>query len=156
MTMIDPERERLRLAELYAGQTEGELEEVASQADELTETARETLRAELIRRGLSLEQFSKNDGDHAAALEFRDLVTIRSFWNLLDAELAKGRLEASGIECFLSDDNMVRMDWFNANALGGVKLRVDANNVEAANGVLEENLENISEDIPSEEQDSTP
>jgi hypothetical protein len=43
-----------------------------------------------------------------------------------------------GIEAFLFDDNMVRLDWFNANALGGVKLRVDAANVEEANRILDE------------------
>jgi hypothetical protein len=48
-------------------------------------------------------------------------------------------LEAQGIEAFLFDDNMLRMDWFNANAIGGVKLRVDARNVEEANRILEEN-----------------
>ncbi len=69
-------------------------------------------------------------------LEFRDLMTIRAFWGLLEAQLAKGLLDSAGIESFLFDDNMVRMDWFNANALGGVKLRVDAHNVEAANRVL--------------------
>jgi hypothetical protein len=45
---------------------------------------------------------------------------------------------------------MVRMDWFNANALGGVKLRVDTHNVEAANRVLQE----VSDDVEPEEPES--
>jgi hypothetical protein len=136
--MIDPEQERLRLAGFYSHQTDGELEQVAQQAEELTEVAREALRAELIRRGVPVESLDRaGDADHSLP-EFRDLVTIRSFWGLLEADLAKGLLDAAGIECFLFDGNMVRMDWFNANALGGVKLRVDADNVEAANRVLDE------------------
>jgi len=137
MTTIDPEQERQRLAEAYAGQTDGELENIAGNASDLTELARETLRAELARRGLYVGQLEPTalQGDEA---EFRDLVVIRTFWNLMEAELAKGLLDAAGIESFLFDDNMVRLDWFNANALGGVKLRVDAVNVEAANQVLEE------------------
>jgi hypothetical protein len=137
MTMIDPAQEQQRLADLYASQTDEELENVAAQAHELTEVAREALRAELTKRGLYVGQLEEPAPEQDAA-EFRNLVTIRTFWNLMEAELAKGLLDAAGIEPFLFDDNMVRLDWFNANALGGVKLRVDASNVEAANQVLEE------------------
>jgi hypothetical protein len=137
MTMIDPEQEKLRLEELYASHTDEQLENVAAQAHELTEVAREALRAELAKRGLYVGQLDETPLGQDRA-EFRDLVTIRTFWNLMEADLAKGLLDAAGIETFLFDDNMVRLDWFNANALGGVKLRVDAANVEAANQVLEE------------------
>jgi hypothetical protein len=138
MTMIDPVQERQRLAELYANQSDEELENVASQVHELTDVAREALRAELARRELYVGQLdAEKSGEHDDT-EFRDLVTIRTFWNLMEADLAKGLLDAAGIEAFLFDDNMVRLDWFNANALGGVKLRVDASNVEAANQALEE------------------
>jgi hypothetical protein len=137
MAMMDPQQEKLRLEELYASDTDEQLENVAAQAHELTEVARETLRAELSKRGLYVGQLEGTAPDQDNA-EFRDLVTIRAFWNLLEAELAKGLLDSAGIESFLFDDNMVRLDWFNANALGGVKLRVDARNVDAANQVLEE------------------
>ena len=137
MAMMDPQQEKLRLEELYASDTDEQLENVAAQAHELTEVARETLRAELSKRGLYVGQLEGTAPEQDNA-EFRDLVTIRAFWNLLEAELAKGLLDSAGIESFLFDDNMVRLDWFNANALGGVKLRVDARNVDAANQVLEE------------------
>jgi hypothetical protein len=137
MATIDPEQERQRLAELYATQTDGQLESIAAQAHELTPEAREALRGELTKRGLYVGQLDE-PGPEEESAEFRDLVTIRTFWNLLEAELAKGLLDAAGIESFLFDDNMVRLDWFNANALGGVKLRVDKDNVEAANRTLDE------------------
>lgn len=163
MAMIDPEQERRRLAERYAGQTNEQLEQVARQADELTEIAREALGAELAKRGMALEPSAPSvepsipdNQPEMDELEFRDLVTIRSFWNLLDAELAKGRLEASGIDCFLLDDNMVRMDWFNANALGGVKLQVDPENVEAANRVLEQAQDIEEEGVATEEEPELP
>jgi hypothetical protein len=139
MATIDPEQERQRLAELYAAQSDGQLENIAAQAHELTGEAREALRAELTKRGLYVGQLDEDDlAPEQDEAEFRDLVTIRTFWNLLEAELAKGLLDAAGIESFLFDDNMVRLDWFNANALGGVKLRVDKDNVEAANRTLDE------------------
>lgn len=144
MTTIDPDAERKRLAEVYAAQSDEELEQVAAQGSDLTEIAHEVLRAELAKRGLYVGEMDEPPGEDAA--QFRDLVTVRSFWNLLEAELAKGLLDAEGIEAFLFDDNMVRLDWFNANALGGVKVRVDRGNLEAAQRVLEEAEEIAPED----------
>jgi len=151
MTRIDPEQERQRLAEVYAAQSDGELEQVASQMSDLTDIASEALRVELARRGLYAGQLQQPEPSPSP--EFRDLVVVRSYWNLLDAELARGLLEAAGIDAFLFDDNMVRMDWFNANALGGVKLRVDADNIEDANRVLDEQA---ADSAASDEHDSTP
>jgi sporulation protein YlmC with PRC-barrel domain len=151
MAMTDPEQERQRLAELYSSKTDVELEQVTEEADGLTDIAREALRAELTKRGLYIGQLDDRALDEESA-EFRSLVVIRTFWNLLEAELAKGLLDSAGVEAFLFDDNMVRLDWFNANALGGVKLRVDASNVEAANRILNES---ISDAAAAEEADST-
>ena len=138
MAMIDPERERQRLQEVYSRHSDGELEQIAADGSELTDIARKELRAELVKRGLYIGQ--PDESAEPAGMEFRDLVAIRTFWNLLDAELAKGMLNAAGIDAFLFDENMVRLDWFNANALGGIKLRVDAQNVEDANRILDEGV----------------
>ena len=63
---------------------------------------------------------------------------IRRFQNLPEALLTQGSLDSSGIECFLTDDNMVRMDWFISNLLGGVKFLVNREDVEAATAILDE------------------
>ena len=146
---IDPQKERGRLSETYGGKTDEELQQVDTHSGELTDIAQEVLRDELARRRLP-QNFERPDAAGQDELEFRDLVTIRAFWGLLEAQLAKGLLDSAGIESFLFDDNMVRMDWFNANALGGVKLRVDAHNVEAANRVLQE----VSDEVEPEEPES--
>ncbi len=151
MAMTDPEQERQRLVEFYSSKPDVELKQVTEEADGLTDIAREALRAELTKRGLYIGQLDDRALDEERA-EFRSLVVIRTFWNLLEAELAKGLLDSAGVEAFLFDDNMVRLDWFNANALGGVKLRVDASNVEAANRILNES---ISDAAAAEEADST-
>jgi len=149
VTTKDPQKERGRLFDIYAGKTDEELQQVDTQSDELTDIAQEVLREELARRRLP-QNFGQPNEAGQKELEFRDLVTIRAFWGLLEAELAKGLLDSAGIESFLFDDNMVRMDWFNANALGGVKLRVDAHNVDAANRVLQE----VSDEVEPEEPES--
>ena len=151
---IDPEKERARLSEFYASKTDEELADIATHAHELTDIAREALRSEMGTRQLSPPAVEGPQGNQEK-LDFRDLVTIRSFWGLLEAEMAKGLLDSAGIESFLFDDNMVRMDWFNANALGGVKLRVDPENVDAANRILKETAEGAAAAIDSEDTEST-
>jgi hypothetical protein len=42
------------------------------------------------------------------------------------------------VACFLADENMVRMDWFISNLLGGVKLLVDPEDFAEASRVLNE------------------
>jgi hypothetical protein len=70
-------------------------------------------------------------------LDIRELVTIREYRDLHEALLAKGRLESSGVDTFLADENIVHMDWLISTAIGGVKLRVDAANAQAANEILD-------------------
>lgn len=151
----DPAKERARLSEFYAGKTDEELAEVASQSHELTAIAGEVLRNEIARRQTSLGQIEPRYTGDEEHLEFRDLVAIRSYWGLLEAEMARGLLESAGIEAVLFDDNMVRMDWFTASALGGVKLRVDAANVDAANRILDEAAEKAAAEIDSEGAESS-
>ncbi|MGA9979330.1 MAG: hypothetical protein WBQ08_11955 [Candidatus Sulfotelmatobacter sp.] len=181
MAWIDPEQERRRLIDFYSGQMDGELEKVAGQAYELTDLAREALRTELVRRGLSAElaqtapdltkadvtkpdvtkpDVTKPDVTKNVALEngfpggapmpprsevafdgegeLRELVTIRTFRDLPEALLAKGSLESAGIEALLADDNIIRLDWFWSNLMGGIKLQVDQQDAEAANGILDQ------------------
>jgi hypothetical protein len=69
-------------------------------------------------------------------LESRELATVRVFWSLSEALFAKGSLESAGIECFLADDNMVRLDWFIVNVIGGIKLKVAVEDVETALALL--------------------
>lgn len=144
MAKIDPEKERQRLAQFYAGQLDGELEKVAGEAYELSDLARETLNAELEKRGLRLQLAEHapvpvkkaprpgdlpmedasdvedreaelpdpaGESDSDAIDTARDMVAIRRFRDLPEALLAKGSLESAGIECALTDENMVRMDW---------------------------------------------
>lgn len=170
MAKVDPGQERQRLAEFYAGQMDGELEKVAGEAYELSDLARGVLKAELEKRGISVqlaehapalvakapqpgdppeEDFSQpelpeqelmpptddRDSD-TQEIGVRDRVAIRKFRDLPEALLAKGSLDSAGIECALADDNMVRMDWFYSNAIGGIKLLVNADDAAEAEQVL--------------------
>src|SRR4051812_28340254 len=65
-------------------------------------------------------------------------VTLWKFRDLPEALLAKGKLEASGIEVKLADDELVRMDWLYSNAIGGISLRVPSQQASDALELLQE------------------
>ena len=135
MGTIDPEQEHHRLTQLYAGMSEGELRKLAQDAASLTDVARQTLQSEVMGRGLNIALLDFVSPDE---LKLRELVIIRKFRDLPEALLAKGSLESAGIECFLLDDNMVRLDWFISNLIGGIKLQVNLEDAKVASEVLDE------------------
>lgn len=149
---IDPVQERQRLMDVYSHMTDGELQELAEDTASLTSLASQVLNDEMARRELSPLQPGPTqpdaDGlyDEAAP---RRMVTIRSFPDVMQAWLAKASLESAGIECYLVDDNMVRLDWGASIVLGGVKLRVKPEDAEAA-------LVFLDQPVPEEPGDDDP
>jgi hypothetical protein len=135
VTNSDDAKERQRLAETYASMTDGELQGLARNPECLTDTAWEMLEDELDRRDLEIPSESAVP---TPAVDLRRLVMIRQFRDLPEALLAKGSLESAGIECFLRDDNLVRLDWFISNFVGGVKLCVKAEDAQNALKLLNE------------------
>ena len=113
-----------------------ELLKLAEKSWELSDAAWDALEDELDRRGL--ESPEPAEVPQIESLVKRDLVLLRRFRDLPEALLAKGKLESAGIPCFLADDNMVRMDWFISNLLGGVKILVDAEDFSLASRLLNE------------------
>ena len=133
---LNEQDERRRLADTYASMTEGELQRLARYSDSLTETAYEALEDEFDRRHLDWPE--EEEPRSREELQFRKLVTIRQFRDLPEALLAKGSLESAGIECFLGDENLVRLDWFISNFVGGIKLCVRPQDAENARKLLDE------------------
>jgi hypothetical protein len=130
--------ERNRLAQHYAALSDGELLQLAGETEALTEEARTALALEISRRNIPRE--TAREGEDSASdgrAELRDLLTIRQFRDLPEALLAKSVLESAGIECFLGDYNLIRMDWLWSNLLGGIKLRVRQEDALVASRLLE-------------------
>jgi hypothetical protein len=122
--------------------TDGELRRLAEHPESLTELAWEALEDEMDRRHLEFPVDSASSPH--PEIELQQLKTVRQFRDLPEALLAKGCLESAGIECFLGDDNLVRLDWFISNFIGGVKLNVKAADVTNAQKILDEPiLENL-------------
>src|SRR5579864_7176152 len=116
--------------------TDGELQRLAQHPETLTEPAWDALEEEMDRRLLTLSVDPAPE--HRYQLEVQELVTIRQFRDLPEALLAKGCLESVGIECFLGDENLVRLDWFISNFIGGIKLKVKPADAENAQKILDE------------------
>jgi len=135
MAMMDAERERQRLARNYETMSDGELLSLAGNSDSLTDAAWEALEDELDRRHLELPEPPPEPHQQ---MDLRALAPVRQFRDLPEALLAKGCLESAGIECFLRDDNLVRLDWFISNFIGGIKLCVNPDDFEKARGILNE------------------
>ena len=133
---LNEHQERRRLADTYAGMTDGELQRLALSSESLTEVAWDALEDEMDRRHL---EFADNAApEPRQEMEVRELVTIRQFRDLPEALLAKGSLESAGIECFLADENLVRLDWFISNFIGGIKLNVRVQDAGNAQKLLDE------------------
>jgi putative signal transducing protein len=120
MPPINPQNEREQYARVYAGMPDLQLADLAQEAYNLTEYARQALRAELAKRGLNVPLADSPHGGPLAA----KLVTIARFRDLWEADLVRIVLESANVKCFLLDENIVRLNWFYAYAMRGVKLCV--------------------------------
>lgn len=63
--------------------------------------------------------------------------TIARFQYSTEAQIIKGRLEAEGIQVFLSDNFTIDTDPLVSNAIGGVKLKVLSQDAMQAQHILE-------------------
>lgn len=74
------------------------------------------------------------------------LITIGTYWDVVEARLAKIHLEAAGIRSVLQNENSVSMNWLEfANMSKGVQLQVESADVDAAIEVLEQKSPAVDE-----------
>ena len=74
---------------------------------------------------------------------------IRRFRDLPEASIAKSILDSAGIENYLADDNLVRLDWFYSNLIGGIKLFVREEDAPEAKNLLDQGVpEKFDVDTP--------
>jgi hypothetical protein len=70
--------------------------------------------------------------------EQTQFVILRRYRDLPEAVTVKSILDSEGIDCVLSDENLVRMDWFWSGLLGGIKLWVRRQDVEQAQNLIDQ------------------
>ena len=82
------------------------------------------------------------------------LVTIRHFYYsglTSEAELARIKLEANGIQCFLSRKNILLMFWFYPSAGPGIKLQVKESDAERALEILDADTQVVLNETEDED-----
>ena len=65
-----------------------------------------------------------------------DFVILQSFNNYLDAHLLMAKLESEEIQCWLQDENTVTLYPILTNAVGGIKLFVNKNDLSRARQIF--------------------
>ena len=143
-----PQEDELR--KTYRSASDSELLELALSYDSLTQIAQRTLRTEFERRGLEPPELS----EEPPSPEYEQLVTVKQYRDLTEAQLAKSALESAGIPAYLRDENTVRMDWFYSNLLGGIRVQVREEDQVAAEALLSQPIPqkiHIDDEIPYEQ-----
>jgi hypothetical protein len=69
-----------------------------------------------------------------------ELVTLWRYRDLPEALVAKSKLDSDAVWCALADNEIVRLDWFWSNAVGGVRLQVADEDVAHAMALLGEEI----------------
>ena len=64
------------------------------------------------------------------------MTTIATFTQAEEAHLLRMRLESIGIQAFIKDENTIQADWLISNAIGGVRLQVADEDVDAVREFL--------------------
>jgi len=129
------------MAAIYAAMDDEELKEAGSQPATLTNWAFQALREEMKKRNLDWPgKDMPLPSEMPASEETEDPgnrpVVLRRYRDMPAAFVEKSVLDAAEIECFLQDDNVVRMDWLWSNAMGGIKLIVREKDAPEAERIL--------------------
>jgi hypothetical protein len=66
------------------------------------------------------------------------IVVFETYYNPIEANIIKSRLMDSGVQCFLSDENMITINPLYTQALGGIKLHLFEKDVNTARSILQD------------------
>ena len=79
-----------------------------------------------------------------------EIVTFRTYYNIMEAEIIRAKLEANGIPSLISDESLgVLYPVYNQGG-GGIKLKVFVKDLEKAGEILSEGNPLSDEDINTE------
>ncbi len=88
------------------------------------------------------------------------IVVFETYYNPIEANIVKSRLMDSGVQCFLSDENVITLNPLYTQALGGVKLHLFEKDVNTARSILQDEdvqiaLGKAMEDVPESNNNET-
>jgi hypothetical protein len=81
-----------------------------------------------------------------------EIVTFETYYNLMEAEIIRGKLEANGIHCFITDESLgVLYPVYNQGG-GGIKLKIFAHDTQKCREILAVDTNLTSDDDVNTEQ----
>jgi hypothetical protein len=141
MAKVDLSKELKRLKAAYSGMEDSQLSELAQDPDSLTEVAWQALNEEMQKRSLEPPRpRSPTTAEQTTSAIPPAPVMIQRYRDLPEASVAQSILNSAGIESFLADENLVRLDWFYSNLIGGIKLFVREEDADEARKLLEQSV----------------
>ena len=69
------------------------------------------------------------------------IITFQTYYDPMLAQIIRGKLEANGISCFLSDETMAAFNPLFDSSGGGVKLNIFEEDLEKCEAILAEDDE---------------
>ena len=128
MELPKPKPTKFPAPSLYETMSNRQLLETARNYEKLPDANQAALRAEFASRGLEPPLVDNKEDDKQEPQSSDEppfsLVTVGAYRDLTEAFVARAVLEQAEIECFLKNENIVRMQWGMSNAVGGVRLQV--------------------------------
>lgn len=87
-------------------------------------------------------------------------VTVRQYSLPYEAHLDRARLESEGITAVIADEHTISMQWMLSDALGGVRLRVQPEDLAEAESILAEDRSDLVDEpdpgqVPPQTQGSS-
>jgi hypothetical protein len=131
MDTRDLASEQRQLQERYSAMTDEQLESVADEAYDLTETAQETLRAEIRSRRSPIQLRGAPTAEEPAfgssALDTSelDLDVIHRAWDIEDARRVKETLDTWSVPSYIGPDNVDNLADFHGSFEHGVEIKAD-------------------------------
>lgn len=82
------------------------------------------------------------------------IIVYRTFYNPIEANIVKAKLDDAEIPCFLTDENIATIQPLYNQAIGGVKLNVFEKDVEQINAILQDASELEVPEIETEQTEN--
>lgn len=133
MTEVDVGKEWRALDQTYSQMSEEELHDLAGKAYELTDIAKEALRAQISSRGLQLELRDAppdtpelEEGEPQGEFDPADLtlVSVAEVWDADEARQLMKSLHELGFPVYLGPENLENVDDFHSKFDNGLEVRV--------------------------------
>ncbi len=149
MDGIDVKKEWSRLQELYSGMAEEELAAVAEDGYDLTDIAKQALRAEISRRELDIALNEVPPSPEADAPERLgndfdpaelDLVTAFRVWDIAEARRVKEKLDAAFIPAYFGPSYIEKVDLLPPISEAGIDVNVRKGDRERARAATRDSL----------------